>query len=477
LRPPALLVSQSPGEFSVALIGIDLGTSFLKGAILNTETLRPEHVLREPFPEPLPGLPAVFREYDPLPILAAVKGLIARLAPLAAPCEGILFSTQMHGLILTDQQGRQQSNLLTWLDQRVTLPHPSGKGSYFDVLVSRLTADQLRELGGTELRPGLPAGSLFWMVENGKFPNGKGPSGELMPVAIGDFVAARLAGVRPVTEVSNAHAHGAMNILTSAWHRGVIERLGLGKLVWPEIVAQGSVIGHLELEGGRVPLFTPVGDFQAAAAGALLEPDELWLNISTGSQVSLPRARPELGPFQTRPFFDGHYLITVTTIPAGRALNSLVKLLGELALADGHVLADPWSYISRAAAAASDPAMQANIAFFAGAVGDRGSLTNLREEELTVGHLFRAAFRNMADNYRECAGRLTPSPTWRRLVFSGGLVQKMDLLRELICDRFAVPYRFCPVAEDTMLGLLVLGLAFTGRASSVAEASRRVREF
>ena len=338
------------------------------------------------------------------------------------------------------------------------------------MLVSRLTAEELRELGGSELRPGLPAGSLFWMVENGVLPGGK-----LMPVAVGDFVAAQLAGVRPVTEVSNAHSHGTMNILTSQWHTGVIEKLGLGKLVWPEIVAQGSVIGHLELGGGRVPVFTPVGDFQAAAVGALLEPDELWLNISTGSQVSLPRSRPELGSFQTRPFVDGSYLITVTTIPAGRALSSLVKLLSELALAEGHVLADPWSYISRAAASASDPVMQANIAFFAGAMGDRGSLTNLREEELTVGHLFRAAFRNMADNYRECAGRLTPSPNWRRLVFSGGLVQKMELLRELICDRFGVPFRFCPVAEDTMLGLLVLGLAFTGRADSIEEATQQVR--
>ncbi len=73
---------------------------------------------------------------------------------------------------------------------------------------SRLTDEEFRELGGTELRPGLPAGSLFWMVENGTLPSGK-----LMPVAVGDFVAARLADVRPVTEVTNAHAHGAMNIL------------------------------------------------------------------------------------------------------------------------------------------------------------------------------------------------------------------------------------------------------------------------
>jgi hypothetical protein len=31
------------------------------------------------------------------------------------------------------------------------------------------------------------------------------------------------------------------------------------------------------------------------------------------------------------------------------------------------------------------------------------------------------------------------------------------------------------VAEDAMLGLLVLGLAFTGQASSVEESTRRIR--
>ena len=53
-------------------------------------------------------------------------------------------------------------------------------------------------------------------------------------------------------------------------------------------------------------------------------------------------------------------------------------------------------------------------------------------------------------------------------------MQKIDLLRQMICDRFSVPYRFCPVPEDAMLGLLTLGLAFTGRAGSVEQAMQIV---
>ena len=69
----------------------------------------------------------------------------------------------------------------------------------------------------------------------------------------------------------------------------------------------------------------------AAILGALLQRDELSLNISTGSQVSLLKPKVEFGNFQTRPFFDGRFSITITHIPAGRALNALVKLLSELA--------------------------------------------------------------------------------------------------------------------------------------------------
>ncbi len=382
----------------MSLVGIDLGTSFIKGAVLDLQTLRPTHVERVPFPEPLKGLPAGFYEYDCSVILASVRALLDRIAPRAKDCEGILWSTQMHGLVLTGEKGEPRTNLLTWLDERMRAPHPSGQGSYFDVLRNRLTETECRQLGGTELRPGLPVGALFWMVENGQVP-----AGGQIPASLADFVVANLCGQRPVTEVSNAQAHGTLNIETLCWHESVTQKLGLDHLAWPRIEPHGTVVGHIELAGRKVPMFTPIGDFQCSLAGALLEEGELSLNISTGSQVSLLRSKLTFGPFQTRPFFDGKTITTVTTIPAGRALNSLVKLLSELAVAEGHTLADPWSYIARAAQQAGESEMKAKLSFFACATGDRGELTNLRESEMTVGHLFRAAFHNMADNYRVCA--------------------------------------------------------------------------
>jgi sugar (pentulose or hexulose) kinase len=456
----------------MSFVGIDIGTSFIKGAVLDAHALRMSHVRRVPFPDPLPGLPPLYREFDPRAVLSAVQRLLADLLAHAAGCEGIVVCSQMHNLVLVSARGEPRSNLTTWQDQRVLLPHPSGQGTYLDVLRQRLSPEQVRQLGN-ELRPGQPLGVLFWLAEQGQLPGG-----DAIPASLPDFVLANLCGSVPSTETTNAAAHGALNLETLDWHYDVLALLGLGGLRWPALRAHGEVVGRLPVGSHKIPCYTPVGDYQCALMGTLLEPGELSLNISTGSQVSLLQRGAAFGSYQTRPFFDGRFLATITHIPAGRALNALVGLLTELAGTQERP--DLWPYIARQAAEVGETEMRVNLAFFDSACGDRGGITQIREAELTVGHLFRAAFQNMADNYYACALQLSPEQGWRNLVFSGGLAQ-IAILRQLICERFgggqaAQAYRLCPTTEDTLLGLLGLALAFTGRAASVEQAVALLRE-
>jgi len=95
---------------------------------------------------------------------------------------------------------------------------------------------------------------------------------------------------------------------------------------------------------------------------------------------------------------------------------------------------------------------------------------------MTVGHLFHALFAGMAENYAKCAARIAPGRDWSRLVFSGGVALKNAVLRQLICARLGDAHRLAPSDEDTLFGLLVLSLAFTGRAASVREAIALVRD-
>lgn len=453
------------------LIGIDIGTSFIKGAALDLEARRFGRVRRLPFPEPLPGRPPLHREFDPGAIMAAVRELIAALLPDAAPCEGLLICGLMHGLVWADAHGQPRSPLTTWQDQRVLEPHPSGAGSFFDVLAAQVAPDERRQLGN-ELRAGQPLGLLFWLAEQRRLP---APS--LTPASLPDFVAANLCATQPTTAPTNAMAHGALNLDTMRWHEPLLERLGLGGLCWPAVQPEGSIVGMAEVGGRSIPCYMPVGDFQCALAGALLAPAELSLNIATGSQASMLLPERAFGDFQTRPFFDGRFLATITHIPAGRSLSALVALLSELAVGQGVALPDPWRYIADAAARTPATRIEADLAFFSSSYGDAGALAGLHEEELTVGHLFRAAFERMAATYHHAALRVARGQGWRGLVLSGGLAQKLPALRDTIAARFGTPYRFAPSSEDTMLGLLALGLAFSGRASSLGAAARMLASY
>ncbi len=447
----------------LAFIGIDLGTSFIKGAVLDLETCQLAHVRRMPFPPPISGLDPLHYEIDPVKILSTVKELIHELAGLAGRCDGIVMCTQMHCMVLMDEHGKICSNCLGWRDQRALAPHPSGAGSYYEVLEHRLSAVQRRDLGN-ELPVGAPLSFLFCMKEQGSLPPG------LIPVSLPDFVLSSLCDSPPSVETTNAMAYELLDLTSLQWHRDVIDELGLKDIRWPTLRKSGEVVGFMRIGESRVPCYTPVGDYQCALAGAGLNERELSLNISTGSQVSRVTNDLVFGDYQTRPFFDGKFTNMLSHLPAGRSLDILVDLLGELARASGTVLQNSWAYIAEAAAAAGSTDLDVKLSFFRGPCGDRGSISNIGENNLSVGTLFRAAFENMADNYYSCALRIWPERSWSNIVFSGGLARKLPLLRQIIQDRFQTESRLCPVAEDTLFGLLMLAMAFEGKAQSVEAA-------
>lgn len=452
---------------SPSLIAIDLGTSSIKGAVVDADSLRLEHLQRVPFPEPLPGQPPLFCEIDPGRILSAVRDLLCALLPQAPDCSGIMMCGQMGGLVLATDSGAPLSNYISWRDQRLLMRPASGGDTYFDLLVQRLSADDRRQLGN-EVRPGLPLSYLFWLVQTKQPP----PTGAIA-ATLTDFVFANLCRSTPGMELSQAT--GALNLETLNWHDAACAKLGLERVRWPALRDLREPVGLLDVGGRSVPCYAPVGDHQAALAGALIGQQELSLNISTGSQASLLTPRLQLGNYQTRPFFDHQFLNTITHIPAGRSLNVLLGLLGELPAAQKITLDVPWTYIQQATAAVAGTDLAVDLAFFPSPVGERGAIANISEANLTVGHLFYAAFRNMADNYLACALRLSPTRDWRTLVFSGGLAQKLALLRSMIVARLQCDHRLSTTTEDTLMGLLALALVVSGRAPSVGAAIDTLR--
>ncbi|HEU5097506.1 MAG TPA: FGGY family carbohydrate kinase [Roseiflexaceae bacterium] len=443
-------------------LAIDLGSTFIKGAVLDLDARSFAHVRRVPFPAPILGLPPLHYEVDPRQIIEATRALLDDLARDAPDCAGLVLCGQQHGLVLIDARGGPASNAITWRDQRALGPHPAG-GTLFEHLKRRVSPEDRQRLGN-ELRPGLPLCALVTMAELVQLP----PSATA--AALPDFVLAQLCGAPPATDATMAAAQGALDLAARDWHRPLLEALGLGGLAWPTIQDIRTPVGEARVGARRVPCYPAIGDQQCALLGAALQPGELSLNISTGSQVSLIRPALAFGDYQVRPFFDGAWLNTITHIPAGRALELLVTLLCELAETQGVRVPDPWGAIARAVEATPATDLTIDLAFFASALGDRGAIGNIHEGNLSAGHVFRAAFERMAATYALCAHRLSPEAEWSRLVFSGGLAQNLPALRESVVGQFGAPYRVCATTEDTLQGLLALALVCSGRAATLAEA-------
>jgi sugar (pentulose or hexulose) kinase len=424
-------------------LGIDIGSSSIKAAILNLDGSSIEHSASVEFPANIENLAPSHFEISLPAILDRTKELLNRLLVLAPEVRAIFVSSQMGGVIVLDEYGRPTTNYLSWRDQRTLQSHASGQ-SYFAAARNAIGDACLAELGN-ELKPGSTTSLLFWLQQNGYLTNG------MMAVTLGAFVVSQLTGQPPA--VDHSEAIGVWNMQTGQWHLPAFEQLGLGCLRLPEIAQSNLPNGDYTYGGRHYPVFPAVGDHPCSLSGVDLVAGELSINVSTGSQVSRRTSQLCLGDWQTRFAIGSGYLNTITHLPAGRSLQVLVDLVRQIGQASSE---EAWSKIVQAVEFSSDSDLQVDLSFFDGPMGRSGSINGITVDNLTLGGLFRAAFINMAGNYVKCARRLDPDFSFDRVVLSGGLTQRVPFLRSAIVDKFRCTVRECPEGEDVLLGLLRL---------------------
>ncbi|MDX1947668.1 MAG: FGGY family carbohydrate kinase [Pirellulaceae bacterium] len=435
--------------------GLDVGSTFLKGGVLDLAGRCVRQTVRRASPNFLSAACPGAREVDPERMATLASELLGDLLAVEPRIEGVLLSGQMHGLVLVSPSGSALRPAITWQDTR-TLQSGAGKSAY-ELLQERLDPVVSEEIG-REIGPGHPATQLWQFGLRGELPCGAAP------LSIGDFIAVRLTGAAPVTHPTNASAHGLYSLPAGDWHHELIANLGLQTLSWPAIVPEGTIVGHWRGQGRSLPVFVPLGDQQAALLGVDLRDDELSLNIATGSQISCRSNSWRSTGSQVRPLLAGTYLHTLTHLPAGRALARLLGLFVEPLVRLGQVPpeAEIWSLLDSLARNAAPDNLLVDLSFFPCRTGQMGSFTHIQESSLNWGCIFSAALKAMAENYWTFAARLDPARPWKEVAYSGGLVQKLPLLRERITARFRCRDRVAENSEDALSGLLVYALHHAG---------------
>jgi len=432
-------------------IGIDIGSTSIKGAILG------EHggIVGDPektsFPDPIEWISAGSFEVDSTDVVRATVDIVSRLLARAPDADRLYLCGQMGGAILVDKAGHPATRYISWRDQRSlrshsgTSPLDSAKG-----LVGPRTLAAI----GNELKAGSTTVLLHALAKEGGKLDG------LVPATIGDAVAAALCGNAPRMHPTMAIGMLDLTAPRPEWHRGMIEALGLEKLGWTPPAHLGEPVGEARVGNRTIQVFPTVGDQPCALLGAGLEPGELSLNASTGAQVSRLASRFGQRDSQTRCYFGGWFLETITHIPAGRSLHSLVDLLTEVSRAQGLPIGDPWGTLTRLMKGLEATDLEVDLAFFPSPAGDRGRIGNITLGNLSAGAVIAAATRNLAENLVGCARRLGSDAEWIRARLSGGLSHS---LRPLVghLEKLLAPLEVLESgqAEETLTGLARIAAA------------------
>lgn len=357
----------------MAFIALDLGSSFTKAAVLADGCVLAERQL--PALAPLAGGQGRF-EIDAEQYFRQVRTLLDELLD-AAPAEGVLLSTQMHGYVLTDEDNRPVTPFVSWQDKLGGLHLPA---------ISRVITAQDVLPSGVPLKGNLALCSLlarqaegFSLPANVRFHT------------LGGYVIARLCGAH-VCHITNAAPTGLADVRRAGWNAALLEKAGLSGLRMPDVLPSLTPVGCYR----GVPLYPDVGDQQACAYGAGLSPDtSLHVNIGTAGLLGALSAEFAVDGFESRPWLEpGLYLRTVSGLMGGRNV---------------------------AAARSAIP-------------GDDNSVWAMLTTQPPAEAL--ALYEAMAEQYRQAADRMHLNV--RKLHYSGGCVIKNPALRRCIEARFGV---------------------------------------
>ena len=371
------------------------------------------------------------------------------------PVEGVYLSVQMHGVVLLSPRGEAVCPFVTWEDTRGLLPMKCGLSAL--KYVSRELEGSIKNTG-VWLNPGFSVVQLTALRDQGTRLQGR------RMAMLGDALTSLMTGAAVPIHVTNACSSGLYDLREERWSDEILQKLSMEELKLPAVTKDVSPVAGIRVRGKEIPIFCAVGDLQASVLGADLEPGELMINIATGSQLILPTGELAFGSHETRAYFGGQYLKTITHIPAGRSLTRLIAFFQDMGkrLFDRDISQEKiWERVTEAAAlvdGAQD--MRVDLHFYDGKEKKQyGSITGVTAENLYFENIMLAAYQGMAANYYRLYRQMNCEKDVAGLCLAGGVIKRTPALARLIHEAFQLPVRVTKTEESSLNGLAKLSKA------------------
>jgi xylulokinase len=434
------------------LVGLDIGTSSVKGVSIDTDGTVLQ-VAERGYPWSIPR--AGWSEQDPEEWWRAAEEVLAECA--ADRAIGIGLSGQMHGLVMLDESDRPLRPAILWNDGRTQ--------AQCREIEERLGREGFVALTGNRALAGCTAPSLLWVREHEPDSYERIQS-ILLPK---DFVRLRLCGER-ATDAVDASGTLLFDVSQRRWCAEVLDALELDSDWLPEVHESPAATGTVN---GRAAVAAGAGDEAAAAigAGVVGEGDPVSVVLGTSGVVvaALDRyaADPQGRAHSYCHAVPGGWSVLGVMLSAGGSLRWLRDIL------------DPGAPFGRLIDEASrwEPGAE-GLLFAPQLAGERmphpdpdarGGFVGLGVHH-DRGALVRAVLEGVAFSLRdslELLSGLAGEPFAARISGGGG---RSDLWLDIVAAVLDVPLEVCHVQEGAAYGAALLGGVASGVWSDVREA-------
>jgi hypothetical protein len=329
----------------------------------------------------------------------------------------IVLTTQMHGFVLTDREMRTRSRYISWQDGASLLPDSNGVTAV-DALRSFLPEDALTR-HGVLMKPNLAMCNLYARIRDGfAIPP------DTLIHTLGGYVLGRLCG-RHICHDTNAAPLGLYNMLEHRMDSALSEMVLGSNLVLPEVVHKYIPIGECCIAGCNMTLYPDVGDHQACVLGALDGcMDCLCINVGTAGLISTVSRKFNTGACETRPFFDGLFLPTVSGLPGGRHLDVVFRFIRRML--DGFKTDVPDEVIwNKLIFCDAETELESGVDYFS----SNGYVRGIGVETV-FDDCVASIYKAMGSAYGEAARIITGENVYENIAFIGGAVEKNPSLRK-----------------------------------------------
>lgn len=431
-------------------LGIDLGTSVIKGLVINDTGRILASFSKE---TPLISRRPDWAEQSPEFWWSSTLEIINLLATKIdiKQVKGIGLSGQMHGLVTYDKSLTVLRRAIIWMDKRSSREVET---------ILKLFGKKFYQITGNPIFTGFLLASILWIKKHEpdiykKINQVSSPK---------DYLAYKLTGVLR-SEPTDALATAAFDYKKNDWSDTIIAGLKLKRAIFPEVQPTLKPYGGITQTVSRItglpngiPVFGASDQAMSAIGTGLIKAGQASIALSTGGQFLVVAPKGLIDP-QRRLHTLNHALPDVglymaATLSAGFSLRWFKDFITEQKDKDYQKFTDHISHVEPGAgglfflpflSGERTPYFNPNL---------RGAFIGLSSSHKRL-HLARAIIEGVAFSMAECLAvfRQLNLPL-KKIILSGGGAQN-PVWRQILADVLNLPMKTISIADHSPFGAAI----------------------